>query len=1208
MSATNRENRLLVSEDWTKIYQSFRSADFQSYDFENIRRTMVNYLRKNYPEDFNDYIESSEYLSLIDLIAFFGQNVAFRVDLNARENFLELAERRDSVLRLARMISYNAKRNIASKGLLKFTTITTTESILDSNGRNLANQVITWNDPSNTNWFDQFIRIMNAAMPTSQYFGNPSDKATIYGIPCEQYRFNAANNDVPIYGFTKTISGTSMNFEVTSTTFKDRSYIYEEAPHVGNRIACVYRDDGQGAGSANSGFFFNFTQGSMNTGAFTITQPSTSETVNIETPGINDSDVWLYQLALSGIETSMWTPVPNLNGNNIIYNSLNNVKDIYTVTTRVGDAISLMFSDGVFGNLPQGSFRIYYRVSNGVTYTINPRDIRNVSITIPYLSATNQVHNLTISLALTTSVMNSAPSETNESVKTNAPQTYYTQNRMITAEDYNISPLSVSQQVLKVKAINRASSGISRYFDLIDPTSRYSSTTMFSDDGVLYQELYNKKTNFTFRTDSEIRYFVYNTLDDLFLTTGMKNFYYANFQYDVFASNSIFTPVTSDLYNTTGILSVTVPYVNVGSMLKLVAPPGFYFDIGNSNALVKGTANSKNRSYNIWVEVIRTYSNRYILNKPVGAYSETVQGVTTTYAPIVHTVIPPWTNSISDDTYLTETIIELMNIKEPFALRYNYDTQTWKIISKANLNTLSSFSLQYQGNTSETNLDASWMILFQYTNQSYVVSSREIKYVFESDTQLRFYFDGAAKIYDSKKSKLIQDSVSILSGNSDERVILTTATGVSGNNVIVIPKIFGIEVGMQVQHQYLPDNTFIVSITTYGYTQLSLTLSNVSTSDFTSSDIQFMYFNTATFNNDYRWKIVSNYVGNDGYVDTKKLIVSFFDSDNATSIEGPDLFEIVVSPTVNTNIKYIVQERYVISTGQEDYRYINNDANKVIILNYESQVGALGDYENGQYFYFKNSNTVKKLDKDASVLNPSLDYKVFVGRDGIKYQYTHAADYDSRIDPSSSNIMDVYILTQDYDIAFRQWLAGTISSKPLPPSSDELYNLLSPSLNLIKAISDEVIYHPVTYTVLFGENASPELQATFKVIKNPAQVISDNDIKTRVLAAINQFFSVQYWDFGDSFYFTELSTYVINQLAPNIVNFVIVPVQENLNFGSLFEISSSSNQLFINGATVDNIEIITNITTNNIKSVSGTEISASSSAARVITSAPYGSL
>ena len=117
MSSTDRQNRLLVAEDWKRIYQSYRNADFKSYDFDNLRRTMINYIRQNYPEDFNDYIESSEYLALIDLIAFLGQNIAFRTDLNARENFLELAERRESVLRLARLLSYNPKRNQAANGL-----------------------------------------------------------------------------------------------------------------------------------------------------------------------------------------------------------------------------------------------------------------------------------------------------------------------------------------------------------------------------------------------------------------------------------------------------------------------------------------------------------------------------------------------------------------------------------------------------------------------------------------------------------------------------------------------------------------------------------------------------------------------------------------------------------------------------------------------------------------------------------------------------------------------------------------------------------------------------------------------------------------------------------------------------------------------------------------------------------------------------------
>ena len=251
MSSTNRQNRLLLAEDWKKVYQSFRNAEFKSYDFDNLRRTMINYLRQNYPEDFNDYIESSEYLALIDLIAFLGQNLAFRVDLNARENFLELAERRESILRLARLLSYSPKRNQCANGLLKFESIATSEDIVDSNGTNLASQTILWNDPSNINWREQFEKVLNAALPINSPVGKPIKKDTVEGVPTDQYRFDASNSDVPVYTFSKTVDGKNMQFQVVSTDVNE-GVISEEAPLPGNNLAFLYRDDGRGPGSSNS--------------------------------------------------------------------------------------------------------------------------------------------------------------------------------------------------------------------------------------------------------------------------------------------------------------------------------------------------------------------------------------------------------------------------------------------------------------------------------------------------------------------------------------------------------------------------------------------------------------------------------------------------------------------------------------------------------------------------------------------------------------------------------------------------------------------------------------------------------------------------------------------------------------------------------------------------------------------------------------------
>ena len=207
MAITTRQSSLLVAEDWTKLYQTFRNADFQSYDYETLRKSMVDYLRLYYPEDFNDFIESSEFIALIDLIAFLGQSLAFRGDLNARENFIDTAQRRDSVLKLARLISYNPKRNIPASGFLKVDSVSTTETVYDSNGLNLSGLVINWTDSANDNWQEQFTTVVNASLNANQAVGKPSNSQLLNGITTEEYQINLISNITATFAFSATIEG-----------------------------------------------------------------------------------------------------------------------------------------------------------------------------------------------------------------------------------------------------------------------------------------------------------------------------------------------------------------------------------------------------------------------------------------------------------------------------------------------------------------------------------------------------------------------------------------------------------------------------------------------------------------------------------------------------------------------------------------------------------------------------------------------------------------------------------------------------------------------------------------------------------------------------------------------------------------------------------------------------------------------------------------
>jgi hypothetical protein len=1119
MASVDRQNKLIAAEDWKKVYQSFKNADFKSYDFDNLRRTMITYLRENYPEDFNDYVESSEYLALIDLIAFLGQNLAFRFDLNARDNFLELAERRESVLRLARLLSYNPKRNQPANGLLKFTSISTTESVIDSNGRDLSNQTIVWNDSANGNWYEQFIKVINASLPETSQFGKSTDSAVISGVPCEQYRFNASNTEVPIYGFSKNIDGRNIDFEVVSTSFAGSQSIYEEPPFPTNSLAFLYRDDGGGPPSSNTGFFVHFRQGTLQESTFTIERPSTSETLDIDSPNVNNTDVWLYGLDSIGFETDLWSKVDSVEGNNIIYNSLSkSIRNIYSVLTRSLDRVRLIFADGTFGNLPQGNFKVYYRTSNGLSYSINPSDIRNVTIDIPYISRSGKREIVTVALGLKYTVTNAAVAETSDEIKSNAPATYYTQSRMITGEDYNILPLSVNQEVIKIKAINRVSSGISRYFDLKDSTGKYSTTNLFGTDGVIYKEPTVDIFTFNVNTRSDIENVVLNQIEPILTLRKTVDFYLDKYPTITLAPNfSAFYQKTSAVNLSTGYIgdidnasakklgsftSSNLRYLVPGALLKFIPPTGKVFD--KDNTLIDSTLADENSKTYIWSKVINVISD--------GTASNTGQLKDGTGPLILNDIIdqgsyldsilPKFVTGLEPS--VINRMVDLIFANKEFGLRYDANLTSWKIVTDTNVDKKNDFSLGKAGDVSNQQLDASWIILFETNGETYTVTSRGTRYVFESEKEIRFFYDSSDKVYDTNTGKIVRDKITVLGINT------------------------------------APDSALPIS-------------------------------------QDINWEIVDEYKGSDGYIDSKKISISFYDNDEDGVVDNPEIFDVVVAPDVNPSEKIIFQKSRVSIDGITDYYYIRNENNLIKIFTSQGAVDS-NSLSDQQLVYIIDEDVIKVFYRQSQSFVITTEYRAFVGRPSLKFQYLHAADESSRIDPAATNIIDVFMLTKTYDTQYRLWLNGDISTKPLPPSSDALYINFGAELNKIKAISDEVIYHPVKYKNLFGSKADISLQATFKVVKNSSLIISDNDIKTGVVTAVKEFFSIDNWDFGDTFYFGELATYIMNRMTPKIANIVLVPKNQNLAFGSLYEIKANPDEIFASSISVDNIEIISEIT------------------------------
>ena len=503
MAQTTRQSNLLVNQNWTKVYQAFTNADFTSYDFETLRNSMINYLQTYYPETFNDFLESSEYVALIDMIAFLGQSLAFRTDLNARENFIDTAQRRDSILKLARMLSYNPQRTNSASGLLKINSVRTTDNVYDSDGINLANTTINWNDLTNDNWLEQFTIVLNDALISSQAIGKPGNSQVLNGIQTDEYTINLNPAALPVAPFSVNIDNVPVNFEAVSATTLGETYIYERDPTNQGQFNILYQNDNNGNGSNNTGFFLYFKQGSLQSSNFNITNAVPNNYVPITTNNINNTDAWLYSLNVNGSTQTLWTQVPAIAGVNVIYNQLTN-KNLYQLNTQNNDQVNIVFGDGSFANIPQGNFRFYFRTSNGLAYSVTPDDIADVTIALQYLNAAGSLQTLTVSASLKYTVTNASATQSLDSIKTYAPQQYYTQNRMITGEDYQIFPLTNFTSIQKIKAINRISSGVSLYLDTLDPTGTFSSTNIFCDDGVLSSNSTVGSSSFTFLTSTDI--------------------------------------------------------------------------------------------------------------------------------------------------------------------------------------------------------------------------------------------------------------------------------------------------------------------------------------------------------------------------------------------------------------------------------------------------------------------------------------------------------------------------------------------------------------------------------------------------------------------------------------------------------------------------------------------------------------------------------
>lgn len=751
MSNTIRQSNIFGDYDWKIAYDSFMEADYASYDYDTIYQSMVSYIQKNYNEEFNDYIRHSELLAHVNMLAYLGQSLALRNDVNILENFMDDAKRRESVIKIASSMTYRVKRNIAASGQLKITGLSTTDSIVDSNGNNLQNIKISWDQKGSPTWYDSFIKVIESTFKSQYRFGKPF-KRSVSGTRLEIYELHQAISNNYVVPFTQNINGETVNFEIVPSDI-DSNMITERTPSSNDPFTIIYKNNNDGNSSPNTGFFVLMKQGTLLYKDYQYKVPRIDRSEIIDTPNINDSDVWVQEINENGHLKEYWNDIPNQLGQNIIYNEIDlKQRNIYFSKTLKHDMVEILYGDGNFSLSPTNSMRVLYRQSENAKITIRKHDITDFPINIPYINNRGVKHTLTIYVTNLTDINNADVSETLSEIKKEIVDSHYRQERMVTLEDYNIFPLE-RNPLRKLLTKNRNNADKSRYpfLDTIDPTGMHSNTYVDASDGYLYSEYYEHILRFNtdnLRVDQ-------NTIPSTYIEP-----YLNSTSFKLFYMNTAFIQNVNDNHNF---------YIKAEEFPLVIWSNKF----NNDKCLI---GNFVNKISDNNFEIINPYSSikansKLLFVKDDDVFWTTVFSIDGELLHIsdhiptnakLHTIIPNIETVLS--TQIKEDILILYNKRESFGLRYDDIEHTWIIIPQDNI--INSDEL-YDNTTPQSSIsnDNRWLVKCIFNRDidesNYEITFRGERVLFGSDKQVRFFFKNTEFVDDIKTGLPSLDHITI---------------------------------------------------------------------------------------------------------------------------------------------------------------------------------------------------------------------------------------------------------------------------------------------------------------------------------------------------------------------------------------------------------------------------------------------------------------
>ena len=85
------------------------SINYTSREFTSIRRDILEYANRYYPDTVRDFSENSFGSLMVDSISYVGDILSFYLDYSVNETFIDTAVEYDNVLKLGRQMGFKFK-------------------------------------------------------------------------------------------------------------------------------------------------------------------------------------------------------------------------------------------------------------------------------------------------------------------------------------------------------------------------------------------------------------------------------------------------------------------------------------------------------------------------------------------------------------------------------------------------------------------------------------------------------------------------------------------------------------------------------------------------------------------------------------------------------------------------------------------------------------------------------------------------------------------------------------------------------------------------------------------------------------------------------------------------------------------------------------------------------------------------------------------